>query len=93
VPAPQPYPTCSSKTRPSTEISPAPVVKPRVTKDLCAKAILTVAGPVQFLRPCYVCAHSHHAPNPSDDALGIEHREFSPGVRRMMAVAGERLAL
>ena len=57
-------------------------------KDLRAKPILTVVGPVQFLRPYYVCAYCHHAPNPSDAALGVEHREFSPGVRRMMAVVG-----
>jgi hypothetical protein len=57
-------------------------------KDLRSKPILTVVGPVQFLRPYYVCAHCHHAPNPSDAALGVERREFSPGVRRMMAVVG-----
>jgi len=59
-------------------------------KDLRSKPILTVVGPVQFLRPYYVCAHCHHAPNPSDAALGVERREFSPGVRRMMAVVGSQ---
>ena len=59
-------------------------------KELRSKPILTVVGPVQFHRPYYVCAQCHHAPNPSDAALGVEQQEFSPGVRRMMAVVGSQ---
>lgn len=57
-------------------------------KELRSKPILTVVGPVSYQRPYYVCAHCHHAPNPTDAALGVEREEFSPGVRRMMAVVG-----
>jgi hypothetical protein len=57
-------------------------------QELRAKPILTVVGPVEYRRPYYVCAQCHHAPNPSDAALGVERQEFSPGVRRMMAVVG-----
>ena len=57
-------------------------------KELRVKPIVTVLGPVRYERPYYVCHRCSHAPNPVDAALGVEHREFSPGVRRMMAVAG-----
>ena len=49
------------------------------------------AGPVRFERPYYVCGQCSHAPNPVDAALGVENQEFSPGVRRMTAVAGSDL--
>jgi hypothetical protein len=57
-------------------------------KELRAKPVLTVVGPISYQRPYYVCAHCHHAPNPSDASLGVEREEYSPGVRRMMAVVG-----
>lgn len=57
-------------------------------KELRLKPVLTVVGPIEFQRPYYVCASCHRAPNPTDAALGIEQQEFSPGVRRMMAVVG-----
>jgi len=57
-------------------------------KELRSKPVLTVVGPVEYQRPYYVCAECHHAPNPTDAALGVEQEEFSPGVRRMMAVVG-----
>ena len=59
-------------------------------KELRSKPVLTVVGPVEFQRPYYVCAQCHHAPNPTDAALGVERQEFSPGVRRMMAVVGSQ---
>jgi hypothetical protein len=57
-------------------------------KELRSKPIVTVLGPVRYQRPYYVYGQCSHAPNPVDAALGVECREFSPGVRRMMAVAG-----
>lgn len=57
-------------------------------KELRFKPIVTVVGPVRFERPYYVCGQCSHAPNPVDAALGVENQEFSPGVRRMTAVAG-----
>jgi hypothetical protein len=65
---------------------------PAQYKELRAKPILTVVGPVSYQRPYYVCPHCHHAPNPTDAALGVEHEQFSPGVRRMMAVVGSEVA-
>ena len=61
-------------------------------KELRSKPLLTVVGRVSYQRPYYVCSHCHHAPNPADAALGVEHEEFSPGVRRMMAVVGSETA-
>jgi hypothetical protein len=57
-------------------------------KELRSKPVLTVLGPVEYQRPYYVCAQCHHAPNPTDAALGVEQEDFSPGVRRMVAVVG-----
>ena len=57
-------------------------------KELRSKPILTVVGPVEYQRPYYVCSQCHQAPNPTDAVLGVERQEFSPGVRRMMAVVG-----
>ena len=57
-------------------------------KELRPKPVLTVLGPAEFQRPYYTCSHCHHAPNPTDAALGVEHEEFSPGVRRMLAAVG-----
>jgi len=57
-------------------------------KELRSKPVLTVVGPVAYQRPYYVCALCHHAPNPADALLGVEQQDFSPGVRRMMAVVG-----
>ncbi|MCC7175173.1 MAG: ISKra4 family transposase, partial [Bryobacterales bacterium] len=54
--------------------------------------MLTVVGRVEYERPYYVCGHCHHAPNPADAALGVAGEEFSPGVRRMMAVVGSETA-
>lgn len=61
-------------------------------RELRSKPVLTVVGPVEYQRPYYVCPQCHHAPNPTDAALGVERQEFSPGVRRMMAVVGSDAA-
>ena len=66
--------------------------RPAHYKELRSKPILTVVGPVSYQRPYFVCPHCHRAPNPIDAALGVEHEEFSPGVRRMMAVVGSETA-
>lgn len=61
-------------------------------KEQRSKPMVTVVGRVEYERPYYVCAHCHRAPNPTDAALGVEREEFSPGVRRMMAVVGSEAA-
>jgi hypothetical protein len=52
------------------------------------KSLLTVLGPVRFERAYYVCAGCHQGQSPRDRELEVEGSEFSPGVRRMMALVG-----
>jgi hypothetical protein len=52
------------------------------------KSILTVVGPAQILRPYYRCPGCHRGQLPADQMLDVEGTEFSPGVRRMLAVLG-----
>lgn len=52
------------------------------------KRLLTVLGPVTFERAYYVCAGCHQGQSPRDRELEVEGCEFSPGVRRMMALVG-----
>jgi hypothetical protein len=52
------------------------------------KQLLTVLGRVETERPYYVCAHCHQGQSPRDQELDVEGTEYSPGVRRMMAVVG-----
>jgi hypothetical protein len=61
-------------------------------KEQRRKPVLTMVGRVEYERPYYVCDYCHHAPNPADAALGVAGEEFSPGVRRMMAVVGSEAA-
>jgi hypothetical protein len=52
------------------------------------KRMLTVLGQVKTERPYYVCAACHQGQSPRDQELDVEGTEYSPGVRRMMAVVG-----
>ena len=54
-----------------------------------SKPVLTVVGPVEVLRPYYLCAHCGVGQFPVDVELDIENTEFSPGVRRMQAMVGQ----
>ena len=54
-----------------------------------SKPVLTAVGPVEILRPYYLCAHCGVGQFPVDVELDIEHTEFSPGVRRMQAMVGQ----
>ena len=56
--------------------------------QLRSKTVLTVVGPVKVTRPYYLCSHCHNGQFPADVELDIEHKECSPGVRRMEAVVG-----
>jgi hypothetical protein len=53
------------------------------------KPVLTAVGPVEVLRPYYLCAHCGVGQFPVDVELDIENTEFSPGVRRMQAMVGQ----
>ena len=54
-----------------------------------SKPVLTAVGPVEVLRPYYLCLHCGVGQIPADVELDIENTEFSPGVRRMQAVVGQ----
>jgi Uncharacterised protein family (UPF0236) len=56
--------------------------------DTRRKKLLTVLGPVEFERAYYVCPQCRQGHSPRDRELDVEGTEFSPGVRRMMAVTG-----
>jgi len=58
-------------------------------RELRSKPILTAVGKVEVSRPYYLCAHCHSGQFPADVELDIEHTEFSPGVRRMLALVGQ----
>ena len=45
-------------------------------------------GRVKTERPYYVCPACHQGQSPRDQELDVEGTEYSPGVRRMMAVVG-----
>ena len=52
--------------------------------------MLTAVGPVEILRPYYLCAHCGIGQFPVDVELDIENTEISPGVRRMQAMVGQQ---
>jgi hypothetical protein len=54
-----------------------------------SKPVMTALGPVEVLRPYYLCAHCGVGQFPVDVELDIENTEFSPGVRRMQAIVGQ----
>lgn len=56
--------------------------------DLRPKTILTVVGWVEMLRAYYLCDDCHVGQAPMDRELDVEKTDFSPGVRRMMALTG-----
>ncbi len=57
-------------------------------KDMRRKPILTMLGPAQMLRAYYWCAGCRQGQFPADIARDIEDTDFSPGVRRMLALVG-----
>ncbi len=56
--------------------------------ELRSRCILTVVGEVELVRPYYLCSHCHRGQFPLDAQLDVEHRDLSPGVRRMLSVVG-----
>jgi hypothetical protein len=57
-------------------------------KGMRSKPLLTALGPAEMVRPYYWCADCQQGQFPSDAALDVEDREWSPGVRRMLALVG-----
>jgi hypothetical protein len=58
-------------------------------QEIRSKPVLTALGEVIVSRPYYVCRHCHCGQFPTDVELDIDHTEFSPGVRRMLATVGQ----
>jgi hypothetical protein len=56
--------------------------------EMRPKQLLTVLGPISIERPYYLCPHCHQGQSPRDWELDVKGTEYSPGVRRMMAVVG-----
>ena len=56
--------------------------------EIRPKQFLTVLGPITIQRPYYLCPHCHQGHSPRDLELDVKGKEYSPGVRRMMAVVG-----
>jgi hypothetical protein len=57
-------------------------------QQLRPKYLLTALGPVNIERPYYLCPDCHEGYCPRDVELDVAGTEYSPGVRRMMAVVG-----
>lgn len=52
------------------------------------KQILTALGQIRIERAYYVCHYCHQGQSPRDRQLDVEGTEYSPAVRRMMAIVG-----
>jgi hypothetical protein len=52
------------------------------------KQILTALGQIRIERAYYTCSHCHQGQSPRDRELDVEGTEYSPAVRRMMAIVG-----
>lgn len=57
-------------------------------QEMRFRVVLTAVGSVRFQRPYYLCSSCHQGQSPRDVELDIEHTDYSPGVRRMMALVG-----
>lgn len=57
-------------------------------RELRSRPILTVLGEVKITRPWFLCADCGKGQFPFDIELDVEHKDLSPGVRRMLAMVG-----
>lgn len=53
------------------------------------RRVITVLGPVEICRPYYRCDACGASQIPADQQWDIERTDFSPGVRRMIALVGQ----
>jgi hypothetical protein len=58
-------------------------------RELRSKPVLTAVGQAKASRPYYLCPNCHNGQFPADVELDIVNTEFSPGVRRMLALVGQ----
>jgi hypothetical protein len=57
-------------------------------EEMRSRPILTAVGWARVDRPYYLCPACHTGQFPADVELDIDKTDFSPGVRRMLAVVG-----
>ncbi len=60
-------------------------------RELRSRWIVTVLGEAELMRPYYLCPHCHNGQFPADADLDVDHKDFSPGVRRMFAAVGSEV--
>ena len=68
--------------------APCPCGQHAQYQALRSKPLLTVLGQARVSRPYYLCPSCHSGQFPADVELDVENTEFSPGVRRMLALVG-----
>ncbi len=56
--------------------------------EMRPKQLITVLGPIAIQRSYYLCPGCHRGQSPRDGELDVQGTQYSPGVRRMMAVVG-----
>jgi hypothetical protein len=56
------------------------------------KQLLTIVGSIAIQRPYYVCPACGSGQSPRDAELDVQATEYSPGVRRMLAVLGGEMS-
>jgi len=57
-------------------------------RELRSRRILSVLGEVEITRPWFLCSGCGKGQAPFDTELDVEHKDLSPGVRRMLAMVG-----
>lgn len=57
-------------------------------REMRTRPVLTAVGEIKFERPWYLCPQCHNGQFPADATLDIDKTDFSPGVRRMLALVG-----
>lgn len=57
-------------------------------QEIRSRGVLTAVGSVRLQRPYYLCSFCHQGQSPRDVELDVENTDYSPGVRRMMALVG-----
>lgn len=60
-----------------------------VYRELRSRRLLTVVGATTLTRPWYLCPACHQGQFPADQEWDVEKMDFSPGVRRMLALVGQ----
>src|SRR5215510_14545635 len=58
--------------------------------EMRPKSILTALGWAKMLRAYYLCDNCHVGQAPMDTELDVERTDFTPAVRRMMALVGHQ---